>query len=264
MGEEDKVQEPQPPVEEAGSDEVSPSWKEALGSEEVREEAAAEAESSPQAKPTYTPEEHRERTGLGRKVSQHEQEMAKLRQDFNQLASLLAQRQEPYMDRAMSQPVEEKPPVEYITTPDDLEKHLAWRQAQEERKRNAYTQRYVHSVKTMTYMNSDMHQDIEKELLTNVGEYPTHTGHKDPVFDARENYLRAENKLLKQRLAGAQVPRPNVKGGTSVPAGVSATSRMNAATKETVRLDEHASRFIKALGESEDAEWVQKSVGRKD
>lgn len=263
MGEEDKVQEPQSPVEETGTDEVSPSWKEALA---VSEEAVAEVpeDTTPQQKSSYTPEELKERTGLGRKVATFEQEVTKLRQDFNQLASMLAQRQEPYMDRAMSQPVEEKPPVEYITTPDDLDKHLAWRATQDERKRNEYARRYVHTVKTMTYMNTEMHPEIEQELLTNVGEYPTHTKYGDPVFDAKENYLRAENKLLKQRLVSAQVPRPNVKGGTSVPAGVSATSRMNAAPKETVKLDEHASKFIRALGEAEDADWVQKSVGRKD
>lgn len=263
MSEEDKVQEPQSPAVEAGNDEVSPSWKEALGSGEVKEEAAPGEESPPQEKPTYTPEELKERTGLGRKVATFEQEVMKLRQDFNQLTSVLAQRQEPYTDRAISQQ-DEKPPVEYITTPEDLEKHLAWRQRQEAKKRDAYANRYVHTVKNLTYLSPDMHQDIEKELLTNVNEYPTHTDFANPAFDARENYLRAENKLLKQRLVSAQVPKPNVKGGTSIPAGVSASTRMNAAPKETVKLDEHASKFIRALGESEDAEWVQKSVGRKD
>jgi len=234
-----------------GNDEIPSSAREAL------EEAAP----PPQSEPDDTLDDHKERSRLGRRFTKFEQEIDGLKQTISQLNTVLSQRQDPYVERAMSQPLEEKPPVEYITTPDDLEKYEAWREDQVARKRNAYANRYVHSIKNLTYMSPDMHTEIEQELLTNVGEYPTYSKFSDPAGDAQKNYMKAENKLLKQRL-GAK-PQPNVRGGQSAPTGVSANTRINAPLRAPIKLDEYASKFVKHLGEAEDSEWVQTSVSDK-
>ena len=201
--------------------------------------------------------EQKERSRLGRRFTKFEQEMEGLKQSVTQLMGTIRERQ------AIETPVDDKPPVEYITTPEDLEKYESWKQDKEVRRRNVYANNYIHSIKSMNYLNPDLHDEIENELLTNVNEYPTYSKFSDPASDARQNYLKAENKLLKQRMANLG-PRPNVKGGNTPPSGVSSSSRVNAPPKNMVKLDEYASKFVKSIGETEDAEWVQNSIARGD
>jgi hypothetical protein len=238
-----------------GNDEISSSAQEALGVETV--------DDTPPQQDSDDTLDHKERSRLGRRFTKFEQEIDGLKQTIQQMTSVINQRSDPYVDRAIA-PDDDKPPVEYITTPQDLEAYEEWRGRQIEKKRNAYANRYVHGIKSMSYMNNEMHAEIENELLTNTNEYPTYTKFNDPIYDAKENYLRAENKLLKQKLVGAQVPKPNVRGGSNIPSGVSTTTRINATPKATVKLDEYASKFVRAMGESEDSDWVQKSVARNE
>ena len=252
MADNEETLETQSPVK--GNDEISSSAQEALGSNE--------AESS-QTESEEPLDDHKERSRLGRRFTKFEQEIEGLKQTIGNLTNTLNQRPDPYADRAIHQPMEDKPPVEYITTPEDLEKYEAWRSQRAEQQRSQYANKYVHGIKSMTYM-SDMHSEIENELLTNVGEYPTYSKFSDPMGDAQKNYMKAENKLLKQKLVGAQAPKPNVRGGSNTPAGVSATTRINAPTKSPTKLDEYASKFVRSLGESEDSDWVQKSVSRAE
>jgi hypothetical protein len=235
---------------ETGIEGASPSASEAQGSE--AEGAGVQQESAEMA-------EHKERSMLGRRFTKAEQEIAGLKEQLNRMTERLLNSNAP---SAMNQAVSEQPPVDYITTPEDLERYEAWKEAKLERQRNQYANQYVHSIKTMNYINPEMHSEIEAELLTNVNDYPTYSKFADPVSDARANYYKAESKVLKQKLTGNQVPPPNVRGGANAPTGLSGTSRVNTPAKPTVKLDEFASKFLKSLGESEDAEWVQKSVAR--
>lgn len=239
-----------PPVQ--GMDGASPSAVEALGGSEVPNGEVVQPESAEAL-------EHKERSNLGRRFTKAEQEINELKSQLARMSERLMTTNAP---SAMNQPVEETPPVDYITTPEDLEKYEAWKANKLERQRNQYANAYVHSIKTMSYMNPELHTDIENELLTNVNDYPTYSKHLDPASDARANYLKAENKILKQKLTGNQVPPPNVKGGANAPTGLSGTSRVNTPTKPVVKLDEFSSKFLKSLGESEDADWVQKAVAR--
>jgi hypothetical protein len=248
----------QSPLE--GNDDIPSSAREALG--------GVAADTPPQVEPDAPldipeepdePTDIRERSKLGRKVSMFEQEITGLKQTISQLNTLLTQR-DVFTDRAL--PSDDKSPVEYITTPEDLERYEAWRDEQRTRQRSAYANRYVHTIKNLTHFGSDMHAEIENELLTNVGEYPTYSKYGDPAGDAEKNYVRAENKLLKMKLAGSK-PQPNVRGGSPLPTGVSANTRVNAPSKASIKLDEYASKFLKNLGESEDSEWVQRSLGEK-
>lgn len=215
---------------------------------------------NPPQQPVVDPlEDHKERSGLGRKMAKYEQELNSMRQTISQLTSVLSARQ----NNAISQ-VDDVPPVEYITTPEDLEKYEAWKADKQERQRNTYANNYVHSIKMMSYVNPDMHDAIENELLTNVNEYPTYSKYVDPVSDAKQNYLKAENKLLKQQLAGGQPIVPNVRGGNNAPTGVTSVGRTTVPPKATIQLDDYAAKFLRSIGETTDSEWVQKSIARKE
>lgn len=205
-------------------------------------------------------EEHKERSKLGRKMATVEQELSSMRQTISQLNNMLQSRQ----TNALNTAADDVPPVEYITTPEDLEKYESWKAAKMERQRSVYANNYIHTIKTLSYINPELHDDIEQELLTNVAEYPTHSKHANPADDAKRNYVIAENKLLKQRLAGERPIVPNVRGDNSAPTGLSNTSRSNTPPKPTVQLDDYSSKFLKSLGETTDSKWVQDSLSRKE
>lgn len=251
---EEQTLEPESPAE-AGTDDGFSSAQDALSNEEAPMDEA----STPQE--TDDSLDHKERSRLGRRLSKYEQEIEGLKATISQLGQNLQQRT-PFQPGAINQ-VSDKPPVDYITTPEDLEAYESWKVKRMEQQRNQYAQHYIHNIKNMSFVNPDLHSEIETELLTNVDDYPTYSKYRDPVSDARTNYMAAENKILKRRLVGT-VPRPNIKGGTNAPTGVSATSRMNNIPKPAPKLDEYAEKFLRSIGETSDAEWVQKSVARKE
>lgn len=228
-----------------GNDGVSPSAQEALGEEQIGGDTPPQQESN-------SPSEQQERSRLGRRFTKFEQEMAEIKSQLANISSFTMQR---------AVPADDKPPVEYITTPEDIDKYTEWKNAKAARQRDAYASQYVQAVKSFNYMNTDLHAEIENELLTNVSDYPTYSRHQDPMGDARVNYMKAENKILKSRLTTA--PKPNVRGGNNAPTGISGGDRIVNPSKPVAQLDEYASKFVKSLGEDANAEWVQKAVSRK-
>jgi hypothetical protein len=249
MSDEQTIENQSPPV---GNDDVSTS--------EAQVDEVQQPTDTPQQPEIDPLEEHKERSKLGRKMATVEQELSSMRQTIQQLSSMLQSRQ----TNALNTAADDAPPVEYITTPEDLEKYEAWKEAKMERQRSVYANNYIHTIKTLSYINPELHDDIVQELLTNVAEYPTYSRHANPADDAKRNYVIAENKLLKQRLAGDRPIVPNVRGDNSAPTGLSNTSRSNTPPKPTVQLDEYSSKFLKSLGETTESEWVQKSLSRKE
>jgi hypothetical protein len=235
-----------PPVE--GNDGVSPSAIEALGEERIGGDTPPQPE-------TDSPSDQQERSRLGRRFTKFEQEMADLKSQLSTVVSTLTMTQ-----RAM-QPAEKEVLPEYVTTPQDVDMVIEAREKKLARQRDQYATGYIHAVGSLRHLNPDLHTEIENELLTNVGEYPTYSKHQDPVSDARVNYMKAENKLLKSRLNTA--PKPNVRGGNNAPTGLSGGDRVVNPPKPTIELDPYAKSFLKSLGEDASADWVQNSLGRK-
>lgn len=232
-----------PPVE--GNDGVSPSAIEALGEERIGGDTPPQPE-------TDSPSDQQERSRLGRRFTKFEQEMADLK---NKLSAVLAMNQ-----RAM-QPVEQETLPEYVTTPEDVDKVIEARERKLARQYEAYQDVYMKTVYSLSGLNTELHTEIENELFTNCDEYPTYSKRKDPAGDARVNYMKAENKLLKSRLNTA--PKPNVRGGNNAPTGLSGGDRVVNPPKPTIELDPYAKSFLKSLGEDASADWVQNSLGRK-
>ena len=229
-----------------GNDGVSPSAQEALGEEQIGSDTPPQQES-------HDPlDDQKERSRLGRRFTKFEQEMAEIKSQLANISNFTMQR---------GVPQDEKPPVEYITTPEDIDKYQEWKNAKLARQRDIYASQYVQAVNSFGYMNPDLHKEIENELLTNVSDYPTYSKHQDPMGDARVNYMKAENKILKSRLTST--PKPNVRGGNNAPTGISGGDRIVNPSKPAVQLDEYSSKFLKSLGEDSSAEWVQKAVSRK-
>ena len=241
-----------------GNEEPSSSWDDVLS-----DDAAVVAE---QAQAPSEDLDQKERSRLGRRLSKFEQEFSELKTKMSvldKLDSFMSQQQQAQYRQPDPQRtvVEDEQLPEFITTPEDFEKYQMIRQRKQDRQNQLYTSNYVGSIRQMSYINPEMHSEIEKELMTNVKLYMKHTN--DPLQDANINYRIAEANVLKKRMMDS-TPRPNIKGGTTVPTGVTSTTRMAAPPKVVDKLDDYAAKFIKAIGASEDDDWVQQSIKRKD
>jgi hypothetical protein len=200
----------------------------------------------------------RERSSRGREVSSLKTELARMKENIDMLTSQLS-RPVPSTDGDES-------PVKYITTPQELEQHLAWKATQTEKKRREYAVQYVHSAKGLRYLNPELHDEIEKELLYSDTKYNSVTGFADPAKDSEYNYRIAESNILKKKLAEVSTGKPIVRGtGNNPPTGITATSTNVASSgKKKVELDGYAKKFIDSIGEKGDSDWVQTSVQRDD
>jgi hypothetical protein len=209
-----------------------------------------------------TPEQlvQKERSRHGREISSLKDQVSDLKRSIESLASDLTSRQ------THSLPVEddEKPPVEFVTTPDELEKYNAWKERKVAKQRENYTRDYVRAVKSLSYMNPEFHNEIEKELLASDTRYNSHSGFIKPSYDAEANYNIAEAKILKRKLKEAKGEVTVTRGDNSLATGVTVTSTNATTGKKKVELDEDAKKFLRGMGEKEDAEWVQDSVSRSD
>jgi len=203
-----------------------------------------------------TPEQvlQKERSRFGREKSQLSKRIEELEGTLGRLSAVTSK-----VD------LSDKPPVEYITTPEDLEKYNAWKSTQDEKKRKAYANEYVGAVKRLSYLNPELHSDIESELLHSSTNYPSPSRLSDATYDAQMNYRMAEATVLKRQLAAFKAGKPLVKGGAGNPAtGITATSTNVKSGKKIVELDEVSKKFVAAMGEKEDSDFVQDSVQRQD
>jgi hypothetical protein len=204
-----------------------------------------------------TPEQllQRERSRHGRELASLKDSIATLQQT---VASITNQ------TRA-SLPADDESPVKFITTPEELETYNAWKEKKMSAERKNYAREYVASVKSSSYLNPEFHAEIETELLDSTTQFGSHSNFKDAVYDAQTNYRIAESNVLKRKLAEAKgITPPSTRGGQNPPTGVTVSSSDIAGSGKKVTLDEDAKRFLKGMGDDEDADWVKKSLSRKD
>lgn len=215
-----------------------------------------EPEASPETDPgVEEPVDNKERSRLGRRFTQLETEFKQQRETLARMEQMLAS---PHA--LPSAPPEDEFDSDKILTVGEFEKYEQRKREKAERQQAEYRSVYIQTIKSLS-TDPEMHSEIEKELLTNVAEYPTHTGHKNPMHDARVNYRLARAAVIEKKFA---VTKPNVRGGNNAATGVTATTRTQAAPKKIVKLDEVTAKFARAMGHSEDSDFVQKSVTRDD
>ena len=204
-----------------------------------------------------TPEQllQKERTRFGREKSELQRKIDDLEGRISAITATSAN----------SVPISDEPPVQYISTPEELEKYNEWKNARDEKKRKAYAIQYVGAVKVLNYINPELHAEIENELLYSNTRYSSPSKFADPTEDALANYSKAEAAVLKRKLVEMKNRSGVIRGGTGQATGVTATSDNAGGTgKKIVALDEDAKKFVKAMGLAEDSDEVQNSVQRQD
>jgi hypothetical protein len=230
--------------EEKAQDDLTP--------DPASETLAPETEVSPDID---EPVDNKERSRLGRRFTQLESEFGGIKETLTRMEQMLASPQS-----LPSVPPEDEYDSDKILTVGEFEKYERTKREKEERRQISYKNTYVQTIKILA-TDHELHSEIEKELLTNVADYPTHTGHQNPIHDARVNYRLARAAVIEKKYS---VPKPNVRGGTNAATGVTATTRTQSSPKPVVKLDETTSKFAKAMGLAEDSDFVQQSITRTD
>lgn len=190
-------------------------------------------------------EDHAAKTRLGRKVKKLEEVMV-TKDQFNQLMSKL--------DTFMTRPVEtqvnteqETEMLEYVATPDDVEKVIQARENRIRSEQDTYQRAYVSQMVSMSQGN-DAHDDIVKEMMTNFN--VRRTG--NPQIDAELNYAKAQAAVLSRQ----NIKTVPVKGESAVGTGVT-HGVTNTQTKVTLpKLTPEAESFVaymKKQGMSEES-----------
>ena len=248
----------------SGEGKESPDTKESVTTDVVTDEleTAADAllgkeitkEGRVEAKPKTEEEtdEHKERSQLGRKVKKIEDTLTDLSQKLDTYFSNLNR-------PVVSEKGNELP--EYISTPDDLDKHLDAR----ERKRREATGKYegaygVEMRKIGGKDSEEVSSEVLKEVFTLDSPFNRYiTG--NPATDARINYAEAKAAIVSKKIAVSK-PKPNVKG--EKPPG---STNLNVSTGEPessvgeIQLDDFAQSFVTSTKMKDES--VRSALGKK-
>lgn len=206
------------------------------------------------------PADNRERSRLGRSVAELRREVESQKGILSRIEQLLDQRQ---YHQAIPQQEDEFSDPDKLLTVGEFERYQARKEQRIREQQSRYSNDYIRTVHGLYASGGDLHSEITQELLTNVQDYPTHTDHADPVRDATINYRLAKAAVIERKYAKPS-PKPNVRGGETRATGVTTETRQAAPQRKIVPLDEPTAKFARAMGLSEDDEFVQKSVTRED
>lgn len=218
--------------------------------EQVQEETQAVEQTATEAEIPEEPADNAERSKLGRRLKGVEE-------TINKIASFIEQQaQERQLQQFATPPVQQPTPQEeipeYITTPAELEKYLAYRDGQKQRAETAYQGNYLKNCQAMSRLDPDLSQDIFNEMVANFN--TKHTG--NAVVDSQLNWAQAKSSVLAKKLAAKANPEPSERfqgTKTALPTGVSATTRTQPPKQTLPKLDEAALEFIKSTGMSDES-----------
>lgn len=221
-------------------------------------ESASGEEAPPQTQTEkLSPEEHSERSKLGRKV-------ADLNDKFDRVLSALEQqnqRREPQPPVAAPPSLSRRPDPQdelpdIIATPEDVVRVLEARERKRNTNQQAYEQDYIWQLEQERSMNDDIHEQVLNEMFTNAEFNRKRTGH--PIADAQYNYALALKATLRKE-SSKQRMSPNLKQESTEGIGVSTHVVAEKRTPNLPRLSPEAEHFLRKTGRS--AEWASKALG---
>jgi hypothetical protein len=198
-----------------------------------------------EAPPAKTPEElaseeeHKERSRLGRKLAKVEEELLAQRQQTNELLQLIREQ------GAKKEPDPKEQLPEYITTPQELEQYLDYREKKKNDLQQTYHQSYAKTVFGFKSNDAEIHAEILKEMDANFRAIPT----GNPAVDAELNYSRAKAayyaKLVSSKKIEKEIP---LRGGKEeVATGLSGASRVVGKEATLPKLDTVAQEYVDYL-----------------
>jgi hypothetical protein len=196
------------------------------------------------------PEDHEERSMLGRRVSRMEKGFTSFMDEMRaSIGQLTARREEPPPRKANDE--EDTIPL----TKKDLREFIRAEQGETDRERANYQSSYTKALATLGIDLDDAeHEEILTELVNNPQINVRRVG--DPKTDAEINFERAQNIVLRKRMAGKGKKFPLRGGSPEGPLGGSSGGEEHPDDQtHVVKLDASAADFVSRVG------WDKKKVG---
>mgnify|MGYP000654365590 CR=1 FL=1 len=237
-------------VPEEGTDAPEEGTDEVL-TEEIVEEGGEVAEEVPEE-----PDDHGERSQLGRKVGDNHRELTgqleQMKRELDSFKQGVQSVQPPQPPEQLYNDDEEIP-----MTMGDLNKWYNNRVEHDRRQQNDDATRYESGYRdSFSELSRDLEpteaKKIENEMLANFNERHSN----DPTLDAERNFLRAENSLLRNK--PPEKPQANLRQGkpTGGASGTTTAQRKAGA----VKLDPIAAEFVNELKKS--SGWSDEDVSK--
>lgn len=198
-------------------------------------------DATPDDKLPDEPTDHAERSRLGRRLKSNEDSINEIK---TLLQSLVAQK------APAPAPKSGIEPPEVITTMDDLEAAMAYREQKKANDRAVYEQGYGGRFMEVG-ANDPFYKDVEAEMLQNFNTIVT----GNPSVDAELNYRKAKEAVLLKKLGTAKEPEPKMPGRGEKPTGTGATlpNKNSLGVKGNFPLDAASEEFIRRVGMSDDS-----------
>lgn len=187
------------------------------------EQTASETKEEVKEEPS---QEHKERSALGRRVSNIEGM-------FNQMMEKLEG-----INQTPQNVSEELSEDQYVTTYADLDKWASQREQQKSKNLTKYNENYLNSLAKL-----GMQEGLDEKEFVRLEEIiktkTSRSNFTNPALDAELNFQNAMRTIEKERLQG-----PSLKGDTPVGTGVGGTVNADGKQIKTPKLDEHAKAFV--------------------
>jgi hypothetical protein len=204
--------------------------------EEVTEEQVAETQSVEEPDTEGLPADHKERSDLGRKVSATHRRLDEYDNRFQRIEGYLEKLVKP----KAPDPAQELNPDEPVTV-SEMQAIMDAREKAKEEQKKTYLDSYQRAVSSMgPDLSEGEWEDVLNELKT-----MHYDPSDDPVRDAKENFLKADNIRLRKKAAQPLEKQNPLQGGK--PQGkLGVATNQNAVVKETAqpKLDADAKSYM--------------------
>jgi hypothetical protein len=220
--------------ETSAADELTQAAEEAVASQEVTQETEETTEETTEQVAETTeevveeqateelPQDHKERSDLGRKLSAYHRRMDELDNKFDHIAESLESLQPKEQDS-----FEALEPDEPITRK-EMENILARREEKQRDRDKSYNDNYV---RTISGLGADLSQVEYDAVLAEMKDI-TYDPSNNPTMDAKMNFREAENRFLKKKIA-EPVSKKNPLKGEKPKETLGVTTTQTSVTKET-------------------------------
>lgn len=222
---------------EATSPEVTP---EETKPDETQVETKAEETQVTEETVAEEPEDHAERSALGRRVSNMERMLS---QEMAELKGMLQKPTE-------AADTEEYDEETYLTAK-QVDERIERRERRMQETANQYNNAYTTQLATLGgNMPETEYTEIINELTANHNVKRSN----DPGADATTNFLEAQVAVLQKKVQAGPEKKIPVKGGqVNAPLGGPSDTKNTTTTNTVPKLDKYAAEFVKKVGMSDDA-----------
>lgn len=216
--------------------------------EETTEQVAETTEEVVEEQAEELPQDHKDRSDLGRKLSAYHRRVDEIDNKFERIMGYLETQKK---EEAPEQELEPDEPV----TRGEMERILAAREERRKSREQSYNDNYV---RTISGLGSDLGQDEYDAVLAEMKDI-TYDPSENAERDAEMNFLKAERIYLRKKMA-KPAEKVNPLKGEKPKEKLGVATTQTSVTKETKqpKLDSYAQSYLDSVRRRDGDEYASK------